>query len=285
MTTSSEIDDLKIIHGYGKIIHGVFSNLSKTNIRTKLADYKRKKLELLDQGDVPDLIRKDQINTDAFRIANTIFLKQSEILSDTAKNSDDVVKPILYYYAEQSLFAFFLYSIFSYDEASKHHGLIVNSKSINEISVTILKHGFFQRIVDAYSVFEAGPIYSPIIFENSGFIKNDKDYSIINKTEFTLDELIKIQQNNDNVNGNHKDITDYLLMFVASFLARYKPAIWNEILEAKRTDYITYFRKCFDRFDVLYKRLLLTLLLASHNHSIPASLQDFDIQIDQKWPK
>jgi len=93
-----------------------------------------------------------------------------------------------------------------------------------------------------------------------------------------LKELIEIKNNaKPSLDGYILDQTDFLFLFLASSLARYKPDLWHSIVNGDKGNEIAYFKQTFSRFDKLWDRLLYTLFTMYHgNH--PHALSSMDIE-------
>ena len=73
------------------------------------------------------------------------------------------------------------------------------------------------------------------------------------------------------------DQFDFLFLFLASSLSRYKPDLWHTIVNGAKGDQISYFKQSFSRFEKLWDRLLDTLY-SLHHGNLPRSLRQMDIE-------
>jgi len=126
-------ESLLIPHSYKEIFKKIHSNLNQDSFPVLCNTYKDK-LDNRFRNDSPKIKEfSNYISSDFLR--NVIFLKQAHNFGTLAKNSIIEVKPLLLYYAENQLFAFFINSIFHFDGRSKGHGLTMNGDSYLKILV------------------------------------------------------------------------------------------------------------------------------------------------------
>lgn len=99
----------------------------------------------------------------------------------------------------------------------------------------------------------------------------------MNEPCFTLEEIIELRESLGNqTNGHYYDLIDFMLIFFASSMARYKPYFWHKIIEGQDGTEFVWFKKAFDRFDLLWIRLTKTLLQLSRGMAA-TELQHMDI--------
>jgi hypothetical protein len=210
---------------------------------------------------------------------NITFLNQAKHLAKYAEDSRPEVQPLLYYYAEQSLFAFFVYSLFHYDKSTRNHGLGMNLDDIQEleqISVAVKVDGFFNRIFDAYSLLiQSKQKFLPFIQNNSSIQANDQQDAFTPGKSFSLKQLIACRTETNEPPGSETDIIDFSMLFYASSLVRYKPYFWMKIAAGREELY--YFNECFARYNRLYKRLLEELCYIHNYGPTGIILQESDI--------
>lgn len=247
---------LEIKENYAKGIRTVLKRLHTSPNLTNIQTYK--KLNETAQDDGLRLNTIDDINEN-FLTQNITFLKQSKYFAEKGKDSNDEVKPLLFYYAEQTLFAFFVYSLFHYEESSEHHGLSMvwkkNGNVLKKPNLMIKKSGFFNRILDAYCLLTDRKFkFLPFVKSNSTIVKNDDKDSFLTHHELSLENIIKLRTEEYQPAGLESDLLDYLMLFYSSSLARYKPVMWMEI--AKGRSELYQFNQSFSRFDILQGRLL-----------------------------
>lgn len=282
------INKLQVEFGYARIMSDIRNNMIKAYDQ-RVKDYAKGKNSIR-LSSVPEIVPIEKIQSDDFLVNNTTFIKQAVIFGGLAKEASREIKPLLYHYAENSLFAFFVYSLFSYPTYSMKHGLkIIWGKTWNDTKVKVENDGFFSRIIDCYTILGVNTHFSALRYENlqNSFMKNpDNKYPFSDEPQLSIHEIIDIRQKiGRHQNGHYYDIIDFILLFYSSTLARYRPSFWHKIIEGKEGDEIIFFEKCFDRFDILLRRLVRVLFKASWNidgTSPPYPLDSFDIEITQR---
>ena len=119
--------------------------------------------------------------------------------------------------------------------------------------IKFLKNGLFKRIIDTWTILGASLAFSPfvpILKDNEiDFIKNDM-YLLKDSNELSLKELMLFKPEifeKETISKRQKDLIvcpfitnpisrpnqflkSYLLLFVASSIARYRPTLWHSIL-------------------------------------------------------
>jgi hypothetical protein len=243
-----EFAKLRLPSGYSSIVSQIKKNLENatddTNFPKRVNDYNRAK-DSIGYTNTLSLISDDRLSSEKFLIGQIVTLSQAQYFGNAAKDAPDQVKPMLYYYAQNSLFQFFVHSLFSFSSTGGGHGLVIDKYSfddksdleIDEIKVDITNSGFFARLMDAYTLLQAETDFSPIVFDSKlqQFKKSDHAYSILNKPRLSLGELLlKREEMGLFSKGNNFDIFDFVILFIASSLARYRPYYWNEIVEGKK---------------------------------------------------
>lgn len=258
------LNKLKIPTGYKEIIQSLKQNLQNNNYHTLVESYAASK-QSLKLIDVPKMISTDRIDSKRFLLNQTTLFSQSEYFGNTAKTAPLDVKPLLYHYAANSLFAFMVYSLNSYTiPHAKNHGLKIQwDNEIGDIKVQILSSGFFSRIVDCYCLCKCTPQFSPLKYDSNtnGFVLTDYKYSLIKQPTISLNKLIKIRENlGQQQDGYLYDLVDFILLFIGSSLARYRPSFWTEIIRGEKGTHLAWFNQCFDRFDIFRYRILQSIV-------------------------
>jgi hypothetical protein len=253
---------LKIPSGYERCIRTVRNNMVKTNYGNKLNEYVEQKIKL-GLEDAPRPLGTKVSISETEQIENSTLLRQAEYFGKIARESPLEVKPLLYHYAENSFFGFFVNTLFPYENHSPNHGLTTNlTDNINENNIEIRKNGFFHRIIDVYHLLNGDTPFSPIVYDEAGIKStvNDSKYSVVKFPKIRLDEIIEMKQSlNKTSNENEHDVLDFLLLFIASSMARYRPSLWRKIVEAEDEIHIIWFNQCFERFDYLHSRLIAVI--------------------------
>jgi len=275
-------ESLLIPSSYRAIFKQIHGNLTSPDYTVICKSYKDR-LDASLHTDVPSLRDFSEYNESDF-IRNVIFLKQAYNFEKLSANAASEVKPLLLYYAENQLYAFFVYSLFYFDNFSKGHGLSIVGNTYDNIGVSIKKNGFFQRIVNTYTVLGSSWVFSPLKLNSSNsFDELDGEYSFVKEPTIPLKKLIKIKNNfKPNPDGYITDQLDYLFLFIASSLARYKPDLWHSIVAGENGDEIAYFKQSFTRFNIVWKRLLHTLFSQYHNTG-EYTLHSFDIEMNESY--
>lgn len=198
----------------------------------------------------------------------TIFLKNAKEFFEAGKIASVDTKPIFYYYSISYLFAFLLHSLVDFDKPKLHHGIYVNTNNgISGIRFNYnLYGGFFERVVHTLSMLDYPSSFSSFIFN---FDSNDQrillpqktDISISNGNAILLDKLLEYDSYKDHANLESKIrsrisipmykktssiLRDFILIFVASSIARYSPALWRDIYSGEDSKLIFYFEKSFN---------------------------------------
>jgi len=276
-------EELKLPYGYRQISKKIRETLRVNGYPAKLESYCAVKQEL-GINDYPRMISDHLGESDEFVIQNIKFYQQAKYFGELAKNAIPETKPLVIHYAEQSLFAFFVYSIFSYPTSSTKHGLeIVWNTDYKDIKVRIRKYGFFPRIIDCYSIFEANTGFAIAHYSRKddntyAFVKSTNDNAFSQESALSLTQLTQRREEiGTNRNGFVYDVIDYLLIFIASSLARYKPFLWDKVVKGEQGTELVMFNKAFDRFELLHTRLVNALLQLAMGLN-PEALIEFDFQ-------
>ena len=187
---------------------------------------------------------------------NVALLKNAIELWRTASRTSDAVAPMLYHYSWHCFNSFFIYTFFRWEpKHARSHGIRISrwSDNIEEIEIEFLKQGLFQRLIDTWALLGTSLVFSPFlpIFENDeiNFVSNN--YYLLNtfnhlkvkqllnfdsgdfERKLHLDlgkKLINCPVLMNSIYLPTDDIRSYLVIFVASNLARYRPILWNSVL-------------------------------------------------------
>ena len=111
---------------------------------------------------------------------NLSYLRNTFEFYKTAKNTSDLISPILYHYSWHYFNSFTNYTFFRWQpEHSKGHGINIKFKDdeINDIEIKFNKKGVFQRTVDTHILLGSYSALLPYIMvidqDDVSFIKND----------------------------------------------------------------------------------------------------------------
>lgn len=269
----TELDNLK----YSKAL--IFFQTPKNSVRyikliNEFYDYQLKN-HTLNKIDVlkPKDYYNDKIGLKlAFDISRFIeFLNAYEII-------DKSIKPVVLHYSIIYLFDFISSCFIKYSTSNRGHGLTFNG---NENSIVLRKFGIFPRIIDSLHLIGYPSIFSNTndqTLENSGIeyhIPNvDSDYNDLinninlilkgrygyfNEPKIELRQIIDIynklyslyQINNHYVKKSNFIFIDYLFLFAASSISRYRAEDWHKI----QTDKNSVVRHHFEiaQFNFIYK--------------------------------
>jgi len=194
---------------------------------------------------------------------NVALLKNAMELWRTAARTSDAVAPILYHYSWHCFNSFFIYTLFKWEpQHSKGHGVQpVLSDNLENVKIRILKTGLFRRLIDTWTLLGVPLAFSPVLpmFQNGklNFVRNDvyllkrsnevslKQLLAFNPEDFenTLysrdlkDELLHCTFLINNISLPNMTLKSYLMLFVTSSLARYRPVLWHSILTGKTEAY------------------------------------------------
>lgn len=241
-----------------------WQNFESLRLQYPYKDFQRKIIKKLMQKKKADLEKYKAKTSDYPRVIleqnleelsyqNTIFLRNSFELWEWTQRVTDFIKPILFYYSWQQFNAFFIYTLFKWPRPSRGHGVActfggLKPSEIEEIKVEFRKMGSFRRLVDTFVVLGNPTAYGPwiplgkkqgLIFKENKIdsrISIDK-MKLVNILEFDPQkfyEKFKSMYPNRHY-GFHIDVllTDFLLVFIASNIARYRPQLWNNVLDGK----------------------------------------------------
>jgi len=218
-------------------------------------------------------------------LQNIALLKNSMQLWKDASNTSEAIAPVLHHYCFHCFISFFIYTFFRWEpEHTKSHGVRLSkwSENIPEIEIQFIeKGGLFQRFVDTWTLLGASLAFSPVmpIFEEDEiiFIKNN-DYILKDKKYLTLKELTEfkprefekkvLKKFGDKLIKCHfiggsaimqvnNNLKNYLILYLASNIARYRPYLWEIILDGKTFEYSNFAR---DSTTALYDLSINNLL-------------------------
>jgi len=219
---------------YGYVVNR-YSEVSKYNVRA------------IGNQDAEDLKVSEQ---------NIVLLKNAIEFWRIALQTSPSVAPVLYHYSLHCFISFFSYTFFKWEpEHVRSHGIHISKwgDGIMDIEVRISKQGLFQRLIDTWTILGACLAFSRFLPSFKGneieFIPNRHSISSTSQS-LSLEQLLAFNSDDfeREVNSdlgekrikclflsdsNHTptiDLRDYIIIFVASNIARYRPYIWNSIL-------------------------------------------------------
>lgn len=204
---------------------------------------------------------------------------------ELSENADELIQPILLYYAFSNLSGVVSSAFFNWPNQTSGHGLKVqHANDIESSTITILLDGSFPRLVASLFLLrgKATPFdrlitYSKSLTHHTGvgellerFVSKEEGSprlcmsfdAIRNFDHVEEDEVVK------RTHGMHKGtaisetalLLDGLTIYLASSYARYRPVAWRDILDGAATDARMAFDDAFERFKKFgFDRLLATL--------------------------
>ena len=216
-----------------------YSDITKRNVEIITSDYVNEHPEVAEQ--------------------NIALLKNAIELWNTATKTSDAIAPILVHYSWHCFHSFFAYSLFRWDpQYSRSHGISIEiGNPLESTKITFSKKGgLFRRLIDTWTILGASLAFSPlvpILKDNEiHFSKNDM-YLLNDSNELSLKELMHFNPTifeKETISKRQKDLMvcpfianpislpnqflkSYLLLFVASSIARYRPILWHSILRGE----------------------------------------------------
>jgi hypothetical protein len=197
-------------------------------------------------------INSDLINNNLSLLRNAIEIGRT--LTMVGNN----ISPILLHYSFHCLMSFLNYSLFYWcPKHAKGHGLFTyippdNIPSRITLNITRKRPGVFLRFIDVFTLLGCPTVFSQYIpiaeknkvefIENRGLIPKVHGQiqlkDILNfehrkwKDELKLSDKENIESLFSDKSSNNFLIS-YSLIFIVSNIARYRPALWNQILLGK----------------------------------------------------
>ena len=178
-----------------------------------------------------------------------------------ATQATDSTAPILFHYSWHCFNSFFAYTFFRWKpQHSQSHGIRVSNLSddVGKIVINISKKGgIFQRLVDTWSCLGCSLAFSEYLpmfkgdeirfqanqmpflkeissLELSQLLKfNPYEYERAYWKRFGRESLVHNPSFSNSMGTPTKIMQSYLTLFVASSIARYRPALWSSILDGE----------------------------------------------------
>lgn len=210
------------------------------------------------------------ISSDIRRKAHELSYEamQAKEFYDAASRSTEPIKPVLLHYGMISLGKMLVDSTFKFRRPSEKHGL--QRKTLKKISIK--KRGFFARFHDCYNS-------NPTIYMDQLIFKMEELFSMIpdlrreyqevygkkSRIDQTVDEEIKMSEpfifERDGLELVFPALTShFLLMFLFSSLARYKPKEWSNRISGKYSSDIILIRKFLEVSERRFPNLIINEL-------------------------
>ena len=252
---------------YDKSLHGLLKKLEEKNYNEAVDCFKN----LSNNSEIPYPLNINNYRKNKTILYCTIFLKNAKEFFNSGKIASSDTAPIFYYYSISYLFSFLLYSLVVFNKPKAHHGIYaIPDNGIKSIGYKYnIQGGFFERVVHILSMLDYPSSFSSFISsidddDQRILVPQNSDISISNKKLILLDKLLE----HDSYTDYRKlgdDITyripelryektsailrDFILIFVASAIARYKPALWRKIYSGEHSKLILDFEKSFNNIN------------------------------------
>jgi hypothetical protein len=190
-------------------------------------------------------------------LENTTYLKNAFSFIKFKANSPQEIEPILFHYSWQFFVAFFKNTFFKWSSRPQSHGMhTVLADQLTDVKLTLSRKpsGSFQQLIDCLTVLGIPTVWSewlPVPKERLlMFERNDlsnglggNKFSVECLLNFDISKFVReVNQMygkmgfgafDDRLLFINEEIVDYVLVFVASNLARYKPALWNRVIRGE----------------------------------------------------
>lgn len=185
------------------------------------------------------------------------FLRHAEKFKSLADEDTELgIAPILYYYSATFLNSFFSEMLFDYGKPTGHGITMAWGNSLDQTGVKVQTKGQFIRLVDSYVLLDIDHYLSQ--FDAEGGSQGPGLPQVIMLKDF---EKIRLENQNLAI----RDKLDYLLLFLSSSVARYRPKLWSEILRAEKYDVLPEFAGAFERFGKYLERVVCTIFQISQS--------------------
>jgi hypothetical protein len=177
--------------------------------------------------------------------------------------ASDYVSPVLYHYSWHCFNSFLNYSLFTWEQPhANSHGVKISrwDENINDIELQFVKQdksGIFQRCVETWTLMGT---YNPFITHIPIYCEDDKiifvpndEYLLRESRSIKLKTLLEYNSGEFEIRLYKKyakklinnlsvinwcslptnNLINYLIIFVASNIARYRPSLWNKVLRGE----------------------------------------------------
>jgi hypothetical protein len=189
---------------------------------------------------------------------NVALLRNAIELWRNAAQTTEAVAPILFHYSWHCFNSFFAYTFFRWGQRhSQSHGVYVSNMTddIEKIKITISKtDGIFQRTMDTWSCLGGNLAFSTVLpaFEGKEIVFRSNQMPFFQKSnccelgqllsfaphdherlywkKFGRKEIVMNPSFNYWMGTPTRIMQSYLILFVASSIARYRPILWASIL-------------------------------------------------------
>jgi len=194
-------------------------------------------------------------------IENITYLKNAFEFLSYASNSPLEIQPILFHYSWQLFSSFFKHTFFKWNSRATGHGIrIGRMEGPTDVEVELIDRstGSFQRLLDCLNVLGVPTLYGNWLPtpENKSlrFEKNELPHSLANRRKCPLTDILAFMSTDqarkfveeastiyreqgyslysDLVRSINEELLSYVIVFVASSMARYRPALWRKVIDA-----------------------------------------------------
>ena len=196
----------------------------------------------------------------------TQLLRQGRRFIELGLQSEDEIKPLLLFYGLTQVTGCLVTSLVKY-QLSGGHGIKID----RDLNVRIDERGSFVRYLDMSALIGLRSRYQRFTLDetNSCFTKSSTSLYAkytkpqpLNTIYSDFQEIMQMQPSAErNVSTDHGA---YLLLFIASFLARYRPEIWKRIVDGlnQETAMVIY-RRVMESLSDLCQRQAVTVFLTA----------------------
>jgi hypothetical protein len=246
-------------------------SLAPTTVESEVARYAAEHVRESAMGPVPEL--KAVIDLEAAESTALRLTAGIEFL-EMARTASPGVSPMVRYYGAAHVTAALSRAFLEWSSDNRNHGLEASHRDpIGNTVLTIKPKGHFRRLVAASFLLNGGPsIFDDLVsfagqpVANMGPGEALEHFQATNRGAFpsslTLDGLLRLNlvdlvENLRQSLGLHKwhrlpetlFLYDFLVLFLASSVARYNVIGWREILEGRTNAYRNAFDASFSRID------------------------------------
>jgi hypothetical protein len=263
-------NSLRLPAGYANAIGSILNRLNR--YQENLAQYAIAKIAL-GIRDIPQFNTERRFSEESFVVDNISQYNQGVYYGKIAETAPDEAKPLLFHYAENSLFGFMITSCMKYCSYSNRHGITVRfNEDPLQTSLKFRLHGFFPRIVEFFSVLGMTAFsvfwYDEETRTYSSSMRPDPytnmNFSLRVEPSITLSDLLTLRYQHAKRRPMYKeyetDVLDFAILFACSSLARYRPFLFHRLIEGKEdTSYAT-MQEAYWRYKLFRTRIELSLI-------------------------
>lgn len=199
---------------------------------------------------------------------NVALLKNAMELWREATHTTDAVASMLYHYSWHCFNSFLVYTLFRWEPMhSNSHGVNISrwSENIKEIQIQFPKQkdentkGIFQRLIDTWTLLGAYLAFSAFLpvfkgeeiefIPNDHYLPNDSNClsvkQLINFNSVNFEKRLYSDLRGKLINSPFlinpiylptDTLRSYLIIFISSSLARYRPVLWNSVLLGEKPE-------------------------------------------------